>query len=618
MEFRLLGPLEVAENDDPVPLGGARVRALLALLLLHRNETIPLERIVDDLWGGRPPKTAEQVVRVYVSQLRKALERDRSDGSPQLLVTQGNGYVLKVDANQVDLDRFESLRAEGRQLIAAAEPSRAATVLAEALSLWRGQPLQEFTYEPFAQSEIARLAELRLATLEDRIDAQLATGRDGELVAELEQLVEANPLRERMRAQLMLALYRSGRQVEALQTYQRFRRLLVDDLGLEPGESLRRLESRILQRDPELDRPSPSTATAETPPEPGRRHRLAILAAAVTLLAAALAALFTTATTSRGQQQRNARSLRIVLVESGRPDPTNTSPITLDPINGLRAAADQLGFQPKILYGGNGPAGFFGKVALAARTSDLVIVGATPHVQALSELTRRFPHTRFVVADSVFDPTASFRGQRNVTGMNFDDRENGYLGGVLAGLMTHGKHAVSAVGGIPTASVRELIAGFTAGARRVRPGIRVLVNYTGTFLAQGQHRCEAAADRQIGRGSKVVFDVAGDCGIGALRAAGFRNVWGLGVDSDLSYIDPPQILASAVKRFDTATQVAVTLFASRQLPGGEDLRFDLANNGIGLVHINTRVPLAVRTKIEAVSARLSARDQARDGLGNER
>ena len=599
MEFRLLGPLEVADGGRSVPLGGSRPRALLALLLLHRNEVVPVDRIVDELWAERPPKTAGQVVRVYVSNLRKVLEQD-------VLVTQGNGYLLRAAPEEVDADRFEALRAEGRRLLAAGEFTQAAGTLGEALSLWRGPALQDFAYEGFAQPEIARLEELRLATLEDRFDAQLVAGRGSELVADLEQLVEANPLRERLRAQLMLALYRSGRQADALEAYQRGRRLLVDELGLEPGETLRRLETRILQQDPELDRPTVSPGATVAPAGQRRSRRWPVVAIAAALVGiAAIAAILVAATAGHSRQPPNAASLRIALVRNAPRNLTDAS-ATAD---GVRAAAEDIGFRPRILYGGSAPKAFLRKIAAAASTSDLVVVDATPNLEALSRLTQRFPKTRFLVPDSVSDKNASFAGQQNVTGVKFADREDGYLGGYLAGLLTHGDEAVSAVGGIPTQAVRDLIAGFTAGARHARPGVRVLVNYAGTFVSQ--NRCEAAANRQIGRGSAVVFDVAGSCGFGALQAAGIRGVWGLGVDSDLSYLGP-QILGSVVKRIDRATKLAVTLFASGQLPGGQDLRLDLASDSIGLVGINDRVPPVVRAKVEKVAARLRARDQARD------
>jgi len=612
MEFRLLGPLEVAENGRPISLGGSRARALLALLLLHRNQVLAVDRIVDELWAERPPKTGGQVVRVYVSHLRKALEPDRSEQAPRVLVTHRNGYLLRAASDEVDVDRFEALRAEGHRLLAGGEIADAARTLEEALSLWRGPPLQDFAYEAFAQQEIARLEELHLATLEDLFDAQLATGRDSELVAGLEQLVEANPLRERLRAQLMLALYRAGRPADALEAYQRGRRILVDELGLEPGETLRRLETRILQQDPELDRPNVAPTPTETParPPPTRSRRMAMRGAAVVLLGVvATAGLVRVATAGHSQKQPPAASLRVTLVVSAARNPIDTSPALLNPINGLlRAAADDSAIQARVVYGGYQLSGFLRKIKTAARTPTLVIVDTTPNEQAVSKLTPQFPKTRFLVLDSVDDRTASFRGQRNVTGLSWDDRENAQVGGYLAGLMTRGHEAVSAVGGRRTQTVEDLIAGFTDGARAARPGIRVLVDYTNTF--ETPDRCEAAANRQMDHGSTVVFDAAGDCGFGALQAAGIRGVRGIGVDDDLSYLGP-QIIGSIVKRSDRAIQLAVMRFASGQLPGGEDLRFDLASGNIGLV-ISNRVPVAVRDKVETFAAKLRIRDEARD------
>lgn len=603
MHFRLLGPLEVDADGLPVSLGGARARALLALLLVHRNEVVPLDKIVDELWT-EPPKTAEQVVRVYVSNLRKALE------PPQVILTRGSGYLLQVGADDVDVDRFDALRTEGHRLLAAGEVAQAAETLGEALALWRGAPLQDFAYERFAQSEIGRLEGLRLATLEDLFDARLASGQDSELVADLEQLVGTNPLRERLRAQLMLALYRSGRQADALEVYQRGRRHLVDELGLEPSESLRRLEARILQQDHELDRPAAMLSPKESAPPP-RSRRLAAAGSAAFVAAAAVTGVLV-ATTGHSAGRPAAASLRVALVvnESRSQSVRDTSRQGIDPIDGLHAAAEEVGIQTRILYGSSAQSRFLKTVAVAARTFDLVIPEAIPDLEALSRLTRRFPDTRFFVPDTVSDPLASFRGQQNVTGANFDDRQNGYLGGYLAGLMTRGRDAVSAVGGVRRVqSVRELIAGFKAGARRARPGIRVFVDYSNTFKEQSP--CERLANRQIDRGSAVVFDAAGSCGFGAMAAAGIRGVWGLGVDSDMQFVNS-QILASVVKHFDRATQQAVTLFAAGRLPGGRDLLLDLSSGSIGLVGINSRVPQAVRVKVEKVAAELRARDQSRN------
>jgi DNA-binding SARP family transcriptional activator len=255
MEFAILGPLEARDGHAPIELGPPRQRALLALLLLRRNEVVPQEVLIEELWPNGPPGTAAKIVQLYVSDLRKTLDPDR-----RLLVTQRPGYRLALDPEQLDAARFERLAAEAR----GRPPAEAAARLRDALALWRGPALTDFAYEPFAQAEIARLEELRLASLEDRIEADLELGRDAELVAELEALVATHPLRERLRAQLMRALYRSGRQAEALQTFAEARRALVDELGIEPGAALRELQRRILEQDPGLE--TPVAAPAAAPP----------------------------------------------------------------------------------------------------------------------------------------------------------------------------------------------------------------------------------------------------------------------------------------------------------------------------------------------------------------
>jgi DNA-binding SARP family transcriptional activator len=242
MEFRLLGPLEVSEHDRPLALGGARQRALLAVLLLQANELVSRDRLIDQLWGGSPPLTAAKTIQVYVSRLRKKLGGGR-------LSTRPPGYILHVEAGELDVSRFEQLAAEARR----SPPDRAADKLREALALWHGPALADLAYEPFAQVEIARLEEMRLAAFEERIQADLALGRHSELVGELEALVAHAPLRERLRGQLMLALYRSGRQAEALEAFHAARRELQEELGLEPSEELRRLQEAILRQDPSLE-----------------------------------------------------------------------------------------------------------------------------------------------------------------------------------------------------------------------------------------------------------------------------------------------------------------------------------------------------------------------------
>jgi DNA-binding SARP family transcriptional activator len=246
MEFRILGPLEAWDGGCEVSLGGPKPRALLAVLLLHPNEVVPADRLIDELWGEDSPERAAAALRVNVSRLRKALPQD-------VLTTRSPGYVIRVDPDALDLHRFERLVDEGRSLLARGLAADASNRLREALSLWRGPALADFVYENFAQTAIARLEEIRSAAVELRIDADLVLGRHDELVGELETLVAEHPLRERLRRYLMTALYRSGRQAEALDAYQDARRSFVDELGIEPSPTLQELERAILKQDPSLD-----------------------------------------------------------------------------------------------------------------------------------------------------------------------------------------------------------------------------------------------------------------------------------------------------------------------------------------------------------------------------
>jgi predicted ATPase/DNA-binding SARP family transcriptional activator len=267
MEFRILGPLEVCTDGGPKLDLAGKQKALLAVLLLHANEAVSTDRLIDALWGAEPPGTAGKALQVYVSRLRKLLEPE----GKELLVTRPPGYALELGEHELDLRRFEQLRADAGKLLNG-DPAAADAKLREALALWRGPPLADFAFEPFAQSEIARLEELHLAALEDWIDALLALGRHADVVGELEALVTKHPLRERLRAQLMLALYRSRRQAEALDAYQSARHALVDELGIEPSPELQELEGRILRQDPSLEVAAPAPPTEEEQPQaPGRR-----------------------------------------------------------------------------------------------------------------------------------------------------------------------------------------------------------------------------------------------------------------------------------------------------------------------------------------------------------
>jgi DNA-binding SARP family transcriptional activator len=291
MKFCVLGPLQAYADGHSVLVGGGRQRALL---LVHADEVVSRERLIEELWAGKPPPGGSQSLDAYLSRLRRAF---REAGADDVLATRAPGYVLQ--AEETDARRFEALAAEGREALAAGDAGRAAPVLAEALALWRGAAYAEVADEPWARAEAGRLDGLRLSAIEDRIEAELALGRHAALVPELELLVSREPTRERLAGQLMLALYRSGRQADALAVYRAVRRSLVEELGIEPGPELRRLEAAVLAQDPALD--LPAKPALDPPPRPGlqpgalvpgpRRHwPRPVFAAGVVLLAAAVTA----------------------------------------------------------------------------------------------------------------------------------------------------------------------------------------------------------------------------------------------------------------------------------------------------------------------------------------
>jgi YVTN family beta-propeller protein len=300
MEFLILGPLEVRAGDGLLPLGGAKQRGLLAILLLHANRVVARDLLIEELWPGQDPAAADHALSVQVSRLRKVLAAD--GGSGGRLETRTPGYMLRVEPGELDLERFERVVAEARSARAAGDHETAARNLAEAETLWRGRALSDLEFEPFLRVDVERLEELRLSAIEDRVDAELALGRHDALVGELEVLVSRNPVRERLREQLMLALYRAGRQAEALEVYRDGRALLVEQLGLDPSPRLQELERAILRQDAALHPdsavavaalPSPSIAPPPEAPRNGRadvtRRRGRIIGGLAGVVAAAVA-----------------------------------------------------------------------------------------------------------------------------------------------------------------------------------------------------------------------------------------------------------------------------------------------------------------------------------------
>ena len=276
MDFRVLGPLQVVAGSGPVELASGRQVALLACLLIAGDEVVSRDRLIDALWGERPPPSATNSLQVHVHALRRRL-------GPERIAREGPGYRLCLEAQELDRVRFELLTARGRAELGDGQAGAAAATLREALELWRGPAYEDVRYEAFAQAEVARLEELRLAALEDRVEADLALGRHRELGPELEALVSEHRGRERLVAQLMLALYRSGRQTAALEVFQKARAAMQDELGLEPGPALHELQQAILRQDGALaPPPEPPPRSGLPAPETslvGRDAELAELAA---------------------------------------------------------------------------------------------------------------------------------------------------------------------------------------------------------------------------------------------------------------------------------------------------------------------------------------------------
>jgi DNA-binding SARP family transcriptional activator/DNA-binding beta-propeller fold protein YncE len=327
VEFRILGPLEASKAGEPLSLGGRKQRAVLALLLLNANYVVPRERLIDEVWEQDPPAGAEGSLRVYVARLRKLLAAGNGSGS--ILETHANGYALRIDPDALDLNRFKRLVATAEQARAEGRLAEAAEELAEALGLWRGPALGDLASEEWARGEAAALDDLRLGALEERVDADLALGRHAELVSELETLVAVHPHRERLVGQLMLALYRAGRQPEALQAYAAASNALREEFGLEPTRALRELERRILLQDPELDVAVPKAARAS----PLRRRRLVGASFAATVLGASIVGAWLLT----GSDERTAS--RAVALRGN-------SVVAIDPTNGSLLGEVRIGGRP--------------------------------------------------------------------------------------------------------------------------------------------------------------------------------------------------------------------------------------------------------------------------------
>ncbi|HEY3069289.1 MAG TPA: BTAD domain-containing putative transcriptional regulator [Gaiellaceae bacterium] len=585
---------------------------------------MPDERLVDDIWGEDPPASAAHSLEAYVSRLRQAL-------APHgvALERRGGGYRIGLGRAVLDSLVFEALVEEATQASALGDDTRAATLAKQALGLWHGPVLSGVPLHLNGRAEAERLDELRSRALEIRVDADLALGRHAELVGELRRLVDETPYRERLVSQLMVALYRSGRHADALEVYERTRRALDDDLGLQPSEELQRLAGQIVRQEPELRKSARMVEASEHQPTTrGSSNKTPTIALVGALTAAAIAVTLALSVSSDTGGTVDRGSTRVALIRMwdpgvGRGDdgwgPFVAGLLKAERVHGLEAETVYL-FPRRPRFGGFEQGSQEDVERLSARLGaedfDLVLWPLGLTGPRWYDVLPRYPDTRFVFLDYCC-VNGELGGTPNATTLTLRGDQAAHVSGYLAGLMEarrslaeRDRHMVSIIVGEPNFPQEQAWArGFSAGARRALPGVIVRVDYS--FDYDHKEICERIANRQIDAGSGVVFAAAGDCGLGALSAAGVRGVWGVGGDEDRSYLGP-HILASAIKRFDHLVELSVSWYLEGRLPPGKDVELGLADDAVAIVGISPDVPSEVRRKVAQEAARLRAQEAPRN------
>ena len=602
--FRVLGGLDAELGDCVLELGGGKQRAVLGALLLRAGTVVSDARLIDEVWGDNPPPSVLHGLEAYVSRLRHEL-------APHgvLLERLGGGYRLDLGAARLDATEFEALADKALAAFATSGFEDAAARARAALDVWRGHVLAGVPLQ-LAGGESEPLQELRLRVIESYVDSSLALGRHRVLVGELRRLVDENPYREELVARLMVALYRCGRQAEALEAYETTRRLLTDELGIQPGPDLQRLSGQIVRHDPELARKTAPARPASRLTSLRRAAGVAMVAVAVGLIAAVVGLTWESGAAGESTGTDTGPS-RVALVLPRAPAAGREDTFVTPFVNGLMRAERDYGLETKtIVIDEFAPTrARIDEVTQELTTGDFdVVLWAGSGVAAWKVLpvASRQSGTRFVVVDASLHGTP-LRDAANVTALRFADEGPGLLAGYLAGRVAahrkpldRGKPVVSVIGGYPIPQVKGLVDGFTRGARTARPGIAVRVAYSGTFSDQSV--CERMANRQIDDGSTVVFAAAGTCGLGALAATGLRGVWGVGADADRSYLGP-HILVSTVKRYDRAVELAVMWFLQDSLPAG-DVVLGLDDDATGITGISPEVAPADRRSVARLAASL--------------
>jgi DNA-binding SARP family transcriptional activator/basic membrane lipoprotein Med (substrate-binding protein (PBP1-ABC) superfamily) len=510
------------------------------------------------------------------------------NGLGPTIVRRGAGYSLGLHRAVLDARTFLELAEHASAAAAAGDPQRAVELATSALAVWRGPVLADVALASAGRAEAERLEEQRLRTYEVRFDAELALGRHEQVVGELQVLVGQNPYRERFVAQLMLALYRSGRQAEALEVYERTRRALDEDLGLQPSQELQRLAGQIVRQEPRLQRPS-SAAVSAGPPRraKGRIERTArvalaggVVAATMALTASGGASHTTTATPATSQPTR------VALLLPRAPEEAIDEPRIRETSAAFRELTSVWEHEAEIVVADEiDPA--VSEIERAVRqieTGDFALVlvtGGEATARALAPAVRRLTGTRFVFLDTSL-AGLSLQGVPNATGIPFADYETSQLMGYLSGLLPpqggsprERPDVVSIVASPNTPRIERLVRAFERGARRALPRVGVRIDYA--WNERDKTACERLANEQVDAGSDVVFAVAGRCSSAVLAVAKLRGVWGIRANDD-GVADGPHIIATTYKRWDTAVKEAINGYELETLPRGRDLVLGLADD----------------------------------------
>ena len=578
--FGVLGPLEVERDGEQLSLGGAKQRAVLAVLLLRAGEVVSLDRLIDEIWGSDPPPSAPHTVESYISRLRQLL-----NGSGPLIVRRGAGYAIDLQGARLDAFEFVELHESAALATALDEHASVTELTSAALVIWRGPALADVALASAGRAEAERFEELRLRTHEMHLDAELALGHHEQVVGELQALVAQNPFRERFVAQLMLTLYRAGRHAEALDVYERTRRRLDDDLGLQPSTELQQLSGQIVRQDLLLSRAAKSLAAESSASRTGRRRPVAVLVAAAFVGLALVLSASGGAVTAE-QEAPNAKRITLVLTESPA-DFGNTAHLVEVQFRSGDALYDSE--TTTAVVDPRNPREDIGRIVQSVRADGVGVVvalGRGPSAQALANVVRGLPQTRFVFLDASLSEL-SLVGVPNAAAVGFAMDDVLLLGGYASGLIpTMDRSArridrVSIVAAAADERTAKLVAGFEKGLSETNAAATVSVDYSHEL--DDPTACEQLANARIDEGADLIVALSGRCGLGAVEVARYRRVWAIGTEEDgVQTVEGGPVLPHVIMApnidWSVATSFVVRRLAEGSLPMAKDTVLGIEDN----------------------------------------